>query len=337
MFGKMKRALSERLLGLLAILFIMAGTLGNTLGEQSVPLPMGNGDVVAISDDGQVTRRSHAGNVVWSVKVTGETGGVRPPHLLADSSRAYFSQNGGVTALSVTNSATLWHSAGSARCLFLSGDLLLSAGVSGTKRWLVARHIEDGGDSFRLALPPDFEVTGITDEDGLFLVQEYISPSRILAFLVNRDGTVLHQFTNLIVTVRSWAGGRLVLTGAEVIRLTAKGEVEWSTPFERGTSMPGGGFVPVNGGQMMAYLYSPSADSGVEVLRFDPVRGDKVWEAYCPGLGVAHSIYNHSAEVKVGRPLHPDWTVVISHGDGGGFLEELDAMGRSQRRETGSK
>lgn len=120
-----------------------------------------------------------------------------------------------------------------------------------------------------------------------------------------------------------------MLTGKDVVRLSAAGKVEWTTPFEKSEWLGRGEFVPVDGGGMVACLYCPRSDSGVRVMRFDPARGGKAWETHCPALGVEHSGYNHMASVEVQRGR----VRVHSRGDNGVFEEELDLVtGRSLRR-----
>jgi hypothetical protein len=87
--------------------------------------------------------------------------------------------------------------------------------------------------------------------------------------------------------------------------------------------------LPVVGGQLLAYIYCGSSDSGVQVMRLDPDSGKVVWRTRCPGLGVTHSKYHHRATVTV----EGDRVRVMSHGSAGDFEDVLDlASGQRRRR-----
>jgi hypothetical protein len=309
----------------------------------AVPLPGSNGDLIILDNRNQVSRRSSRGQVVWSITLDGRTGGVRAPHLLADAERVYLTHGNGVTALNVADGAILWHSQGPADRLFLSRELLLATEchiiepTGKNARWAVARNIANGRRVFRIRLPvAGFNPNEIQEVAGLFLIQDFDAPGgKGFSLLVNRDGSIHRQLDHQILAVRSLTGGRLVLTGAAVIRLSAKGKIEWITPFPRYEWVASGDFVSVSGGGMLAFLYCGISDSGVQVLRFDPGRGTKVWDAYCEGLGISHSIYEHKAVVGLTLDVTlGDQVQVTSHGSRT-FVELLDLQtGQRVKREV---
>src|SRR5262245_54985303 len=79
---------------------------------------------------GRVVRRDAARKIIWSRRIDGYLGLVRPPHLLWDSRRVYVSRNDGVTALAADTGRVLWHSKGPNHRMLLSGGLLLAADCS---------------------------------------------------------------------------------------------------------------------------------------------------------------------------------------------------------------
>jgi len=301
------------------------------------PLPNSAGDVVVLIDHGQISRQDSRGQKRWSKVLEGDTGGVRPPHLLADTKRVYLAHEDGVSALDSATGAIVWRSPGPSDRMFLSGELLLAAGHENvgwlTKSWrsVTARNITTGKEIFRMPLPKDFDPNPIQDAAGLFLVQKTDDPSGTgLAILFDRIGTVHHQFGRAVVAARSWGGSRLFLTGHGVVRLSAGGVVEWTTPFREYEWLAGGGIEEIPGGGVVVYVYGEISDSGVRVLRVEPDQGEKVWEVLSDGLGVAHSAYSHTATVQVGR----DFVRVESRGSQGGFIEILDlTSGRRLSRE----
>lgn len=305
----------------------------------TAPLPTGTSEVVELDSDGRVSRRTHTGQVKWSVPLDGNTGGVRPPHLLADAERVYLTHADGVTALDVSNGAVLWRSPGPAERLLLSGDLLaaaecgISESVTKNGRWAVARNVATGRVAFRASLPTaDFDPLPIEDAAGLFLLQRADQANGDgLALLLDRTGAEHRRFDREVIAARAWAGGRLILTGRDVCRLSVTGKIEWTVPFPRYEWLARGEFVPLPGGGMVAFVNCAISDSGVQVLRFDPVRGGQVWTASCRGLGVEHSGYNHTAHAERGG----SFLRVTSRGSSGTFEECLElATGRSVARET---
>jgi len=94
-----------------------------------------------------------------------------------------------------------------------------------------------------------------------------------------------------------------------------------------------GGLLKLPGGDGLAYGYCGIADSGVDLLRFDPRGGQERWRTSCAELGVSHSKYRHEARARVsGHRL-----LVVSVGSSGKFAELIDPEtgGKIHRREDG--
>jgi outer membrane protein assembly factor BamB len=307
-------------------------------GPPEGTIPGGEGERVVIDREGRrAARTAAAGGTRWETPLGGYVGGVRPPHVVADADRAYVTHNGGVTALDARTGRVAWRSPGPEDRLLLSGDLLLATDCSVSDeaadggRWLVARRAATGAEAFRVALPvKDFDPLPIEEGAGLFLVQAHDSPGGAgAALLIDRAGRVFHRFDRQVVAVAPAGADRLVLTSRDVVRLGADGGVRWAVPFADREWLPGGGLVPLPGGDVVAYLYCRIADSGVRVFRLDPAAGRKRWEAQCRGLGVLHSAYRHDA-VAVADDRR---VVVTSRGSSGTFVEALHTeTGRSVGR-----
>lgn len=307
--------------------------------RHTLPLPGTPGDtVVSDIDANRAERRDAAGKVVWSTPLHGYLGLVRPPHLLADADRVYVTHADGVTALDARTGKESWHAAGPADRMLLSGDLLLAAqcgsgeSITRSGRWVTARAAATGAEVFRVALPASFDPLPIREEAGLFLVQDHDAPGGAgLALLIDRGGRVRHRFDREVVAVRPAGAGLLVLTGRDVVRLSAAGEAEWSAPFGEYEWLAGGGLVPLPGGDVAAFVYGQISDSGVRVVRLDPAGGAKRWEAFCGSLGATHSGYNHEASLVAAG----DRLTVTSRGSYGTFVEVLDAAtGRQVSRKA---
>jgi outer membrane protein assembly factor BamB len=115
-----------------------------------------------------------------------------------------------------------------------------------------------------------------------------------------------------------WGPDRLILTDRDVVRLSPS-KVAWVTSHGDRDWLGGGGLIEV-GGDVVAFLYCPIADSGVLLVRLNAATGKVVWRARCAPLGVDHSKYRHDATVAVeGERLR-----VNSWGSYGTFLEVLD-------------
>jgi hypothetical protein len=275
----------------------------------------------------------------WSTHLDGDLGRGRDPHLLHDADRVYVTHGDGVTALDARTDKVLWHSAGPGDRMLLSGDLLLAtdcrmADRLGGGRWLTARVVATGAEVFRVGLPlEDFDPLPIEEVAGLFLVQVWgVGSGKGAAVLIDRQGKVYHRFDRQVVAGKSLGRDRVFLTSRDVVRVSPGGEVAWSVPFPYPEWIAGGGLLEFPGGNLLAFLYCQIADTGVQVVRLDPAGGKQVWQAYCPGLGVTHSGYEHQAEVEIDGGL----VKVISRGSCGTFVELLDLdsgrqLGRGQR------
>ena len=276
----------------------------------------------------QVAREDALGGRRWETQLDGYVGGVRPPHVVADTDRAYVTHAGGVTALDARTGAIAWRSPGPQDRLLLSGDLLLATDCSSGKyaaksgRWLVARWAATGQEAFRVDLPvKDFDPLPIKEVAGLFLVTDHDLPGGAgEALLIDRAGQVRHRFDRQVVSVTAIGEEQLVLTSRNVVRLGADGRVRWVVPFADREGIPGGGLISLSCGDVAAYLYCRIADSGVRVMRLDPQNGRKKWEAWCGSLGVMHSAYSHDAVVG----FDSGKLVVTSRGSSGTFVEALD-------------
>jgi hypothetical protein len=87
----------------------------------------------------------------------------------------------------------------------------------------------------------------------------------------------------------------------------------------------------VPGGDLVAFLDSKIANTGVQLLRVDPADGTKRWESYCQPLPeVAHSEYSHAVEVEWGEGR----LRVLSSGSAGNFVEWLDGQTGKQIRRS---
>jgi len=297
--------------------------------ETDAVFPDGSGDWAVIdSDGGRVVRTGPGGEVRWATPLAGHVGGVRWPHVVADTDRAYVRNARGVTVLDARTGKVAWRSPGPEDRLLLSGDLLLAADcccwddVERTGRWLVAWRATTGEEAFRVALPvKDFDPLPIKENAGLFLVQDNDSPGgRGAALLIDRAGRVFHRFDRQVVAVAACGDDRVVVTSRDVVRLGADGRVLWTTPFPTRCWIAGGGLVLLPAGDMVAYLYGRISDGGVQVMRLDLASGQKVWEVWCLGLGVGHSKYHQDAQAALeGHKL-----VVTSRGSSGIFVEALD-------------
>jgi outer membrane protein assembly factor BamB len=295
---------------------------------ESAPLADGDGDQIVLDSYGQrVFRRDSAGRESWSTTLDGHLGLVRPPHLRVDANRAYVTHGDGVTAVDVSNGTVVWHSPGPADRMHLSSGLLLAAdcgsGENLKERWLVARAATTGAEAFRVALPvKDFDPNPVVELVGLFLVQDVDRPGgRGCSMLVDRAGRVRHKFDRYIVTATRRGDGCLFLTGDGVTFASDDGKPGWFVAFGSYQWIAGGDLVPLPGGDQVAFVYCEIANSGVELIRFNPGNGELIWRANCPPLpNVVHSGYSHRAGVV----RYDGRLRVESIGSAGRFVEDLD-------------
>ena len=150
--------------------------------------------------------------------------------------------------------------------------------------------------------------------------------------MLDRQGRVRYTFNHQVVAGLRQGKDRVFVTSHDVARLTADHKARWVVPFEDPEWIVGGGLVEVRGGDLLAFLYSEAADSGVQLMRLNAA-GKVVWRRYCRGLGVAHSEYSHHAKVAV----EGNSVCVTSKGSEGTFVELLDLQTGKQLKRTVSK
>jgi outer membrane protein assembly factor BamB len=286
-------------------------------------------------DAHRVVKRDAAGKVLWSTKLDGYLGLVRPPHLLWDAEWVYVANNGGVTALDAKTGKLVWHAKGPSDRLLLSGNLLLATDctspgyVTEAGRWLVARARSTGKEVFTTRLPRGLDALPIEEVAGLFLVQTWDEPGgQGNALLIDRNGKVRYRLDRQVVAGVRRGGDFVLLTSRDVVRLSPGGKTRWAVPLDREWSA-GGDLVELAGGDVVAFLFDCNSDSGVRLARLDPATGKVVWRSCCDCLGVTHSEYEHEATAAVeGGKLR-----VRSRGSAGHFTELLDLQsGRQLRR-----
>ena len=218
----------------------------------------------------------------------------------------------------------------------------------GTIAWATPLDEKLGGllwDSKRVYVRHEGGVTALAAQTGT-----------ILWHAPGRDNSLGLRGDLLLGTRKGWVIGRAVLTGAEVlkarlpkgvvaglpqgddwvflsdkdvVRLSPAGKPRWRTPLG---GIRGGGLVEVEK-DVVAFLYCPASDSGVDVLRLNATSGRVVWQSRCDSLGVDHCEYYHDAAVTVagGRLL------VTSQGAYGRFVEELNLKTGKRLRRTETK
>jgi outer membrane protein assembly factor BamB len=288
-------------------------------------------------DKKQVVRHDAKGKVVWSVKFDKDIGGARPPHLLWDERRVYITHEiVGVTALDSENGKALWHVRGPESGMLLSDGLLLGTGPISNKdgtfsHWLFACEVAKGTVVFKTRLPKDMsDPQAVQEVAGLFLVQIGESPfGEGHALLIDRQGAVRHQFDHQVVCGKQSAGDIIFLTSKNVVRVTAKDKVAWAIPLDH-EWIAGGGLIDLPDGDVIAFRFGRISDSGVSLIRFDPVSGKEKWRHNCGPLRVGHSAYSHTATVALeGEKLR-----VTSVGSYGTFVETLDLKTGRQLRRT---
>lgn len=274
----------------------------------------------------KVVKQNSVGTVLWTVSFDGRAGSARPPDIVWDTERVYFTLNDGVTALSANSGKELWHSEGPNHTLLLSGDLLVASGGyrdSWSFKWLLARSPVDGKEKFKLSLPEKSDPVSITEIGKLFVISDDVHDKDKIGMktmLVDRNGSVKAKFDRQIVNSIIVGSKLIVLTNKDVMRLSAELKELWLTPFDNSVWEAGGSLLEIPGGDLIAYRYGCINDSGVDLMRLEPKTGKLLWSNHCDGLGVAHSKYGHEATVVIlGNKV-----VVDSKGTYGTFTETLD-------------
>ena len=287
-------------------------------------------------ENGRIQRMAANGGTVWSTPLKHYVGGVRPPHLLYDGRRVYVSgMVGGVTALDAKSGKILWHSDGPGERMCLHGDLLLAAECGGSPaitangRWFVARSTATGKEVFKTKLPPEIDdAIPIRRCAGMYLVEQ--NGMTTSAILIDDKGQIRLRFNKYLIDARSAGDDVITLMESGVSRLSLKNETKWTVPFKQ-SSGDGGRIRQLASGDLIAYHFDPISDSGVGVMRLDPISGDVRWKVFCKPLGVSHSKYKHEARIGIEN----NRLKVTSVGSGGRFDEFLDLhSGKLIRRDT---
>jgi outer membrane protein assembly factor BamB len=279
-----------------------------------------------------VVRRDAGGKVAWSARLNGPLAQT----LVWDGWRVYVSHKRGVTALDAATSKPLWHAAGPASGLLVSGSLLLATGSQGEGGWVVGRGAASGVEVFKVRLAGEpTDSWSVREVAGLFLVQELGSllfGGEEEALVIDRLGGVRRRFPRGVIGALAHRKTAIFLYCDGVAGFTPDAEARWTTPLAEGDGQLNGGLVEA-GADVVAFRYCPLADSGVQLLRLNVATGEVVWRARCAPLGRKHSKYEHAAKVTVeGERLR-----VTSRGSYGTFVEGLDVRTGKQLQRTANK
>jgi outer membrane protein assembly factor BamB len=286
--------------------------------------------VVALDrNGGRLVCRDAAGREQWSWPLEGYVGPLLSPEpdFAWDAERVYVSYKDDLLALDRATGLVTWHARSPARGLCVSGELLLA--TDGPTFY--ARSAATGWVVFAVRLPTEnrwFSPQPVREVGGQFLVQTEADGGE--AFLLAREGQVRHRFDRLVLTGRFVDDDRVFLTSREVAGLTPRGQVAWSVPLRDPQPAVAGDVRQLPSGGVLAFVYSPTEDSGVQVLRIDSTTGRQLWQTFCAPLAfVPQSGYSHRAFVAV----EGDRVRVTSCGSHGNFVEVLDlATGRQLSR-----
>jgi outer membrane protein assembly factor BamB len=285
------------------------------------------------SKAGRVLCDNAAGKVAWSRQLDGPLDQWENAALAWDDWRVYVAHNRGVTALAADTGKPLWHAKGPCRKLVVSGRLLLAAGQHEGRWWLTGRGAASGCQVFRTALVGErFDPQRVGEIAGLFLFEGFNDPRPPLtwsAVLIDREGQVRHRFRHRVVAALRLGEERIILTGGGVMRLSLENEARWAMSLGDYGSRVEGSLVVV-GGDLVAFLYGPKDDTGVDLVRLNAASGRVVWRARCPELHGRFIDY----EQRVTADLEGSELRVTSRGSYGTFVEVLDL--RTGRRITRS-
>jgi outer membrane protein assembly factor BamB len=299
-------------------------------GADRWALKVGKSTVTVYEEAGQVLRHDANGKVEWETQLDGSLRSLWWPNLLSDGDRIFVKQFKGVWAIDRETGKVIWHVAVPNECFWLSGNLLLLA----EGRQVVALAADTGTEVFRLSLPAaqDFRPVAIDEAAGLLMVQTHEDPfGKGDTFLFDRKGRVRYRFPRQVVAVVPAAEDRVFLTSADIRRVTPDGQTIWSTPLMGPECIAGGRIVEAPDGDLVVFSYCRIANTGVQLIRIDPVDGQKRWEAYCNPLSdVVHSQYLHAADVE----WYDGHLRVLSHGSAGNFVECLDGQTGNQMRRS---
>jgi hypothetical protein len=319
--------------------WLILGVAGHLHVLDARVAPLVVSDKFELDHKGQrVIRRAGSGKVVWSSRLDGYLGLVRPPHLLHDEARVYVTHQDGVTALDAKSGKVVWRSKGPADHLFLSGELLLEVDCENLDdapprdRLLLARSTGNGKEAFRTRLPrKDFEPNPIRELAGLFVIQDFGGlRNQVNTLLIDRKGKVCHRLRDLLADARPEGNDLVLLTNREVVRVSSDGVKRWAVAFRKAEWQVGGQLVKLPGGDLLAFLFGPISDSGVQLVRLQPGSGMVVWRGECARLGVTHSAYAHHVDLQV----EGDRVKVTSRASGGSFVEILDVKSGKHLKRT---
>jgi hypothetical protein len=152
------------------------------------------------------------------------------------------------------------------------------------------------------------------------------------ALVIDRLGGVRRRFPRGVIGALAHRETAIFLYCDGVAGFSPDAEARWTTPLAEGVKLWGGGLVEA-GEDVVAFRYSPFADSGVQLLRLKAATGEVVWRARCAPLGRKHSKYEHNARVTIeGEQIR-----VTSRGSFGTFVEVLDLRTGKQLERTVSK
>jgi hypothetical protein len=274
------------------------------------------------------------GNVVWTRHVKGVSYGYSNRQMAKDGERVYAATDAGMIAVEIGNGKLVWESMEGVYDLKLIGDVLVtlmdrSEDVEAVEEyWLVAYRAKTGEKVFETRLPEDLayfqnrlESLRISEMTGMYLVQGvHEIRGTGYAVLVDRQGKVWHRSYRRILDGVQVGESRLLVTSKSVVCLWASGQTKWERMFEWREN--GGRMLKGADGTLLAYLYGPISDSGVQVMRIRIEDGMVLWQVYCDPLGTTHSAYGHDADVTC-----DDKTVMVrSAGSSGSWVEVLDVQ-----------
>ncbi len=282
---------------------------------------------------GTVSRRDAAGKRLWKTRLDREIEDTGWVSIVRDKRRIYLANKNGVTALDNGSGKVLWYSKGPNISLLLSGELLLATGWDDPDRpgrWLLARSVKDGSTVLKTRLPHDerqpLPVTAVADLFAVVSGWDETYPWRSVLF--DRRGRIRFDFDRLVVAGIRQGDDYVFLSQNDIARVSADRKARWKRALARDFG-DGGGLIAMPSGDVLAYRFGLSCDSGVEVIRFQPANGTQVWKTRCSGIGIPHSAYRHHATAVIER----DQVVVRSCGTNGTFTERLDLKtGRQLRR-----
>lgn len=260
---------------------------------------------IGFTDDGDVIHRDPQGRELWQVHLGSKLGSVRPPARLLRDGRVIFVRYPGMVALDATDGAELWRTHEPADRLLAKGDLVLSTHCSyedPKKRWLVARQTSDGEVVWREAIPKHQDPGPLQGVGDCVLVRSGIIEHGHSQLVDSEGYTVLALPDECVYSGMPVgdAGELILLTSRRALRFRRSDqEITWQTdlPDESFWPFMHSDSIWLHSGDLLVYRFSPIADSGVEVYRVDPEKGEVRWEAHCEPLGVMHSEYRHRVYV----------------------------------------